>query len=241
MRRFFVFLIFLFLTVPIVAFAQEDGFTLKLNRDFGYGGFTGDIQGLFSFRADGPADLVRVEFYIDDQLVGGVDAAPWRLQFRTDDYPLGIHDLYALGYTTGGQTVRSNVIKREFVEASVGMATAGRIIVPLLVLALAIPLFMALIERRRGKQRRGYGVAGGAVCPKCGKPFARHLWAPNLGLSKFDRCPHCGKWSQVRVASAEALQAAELLLDGGRGPAPAEPALSEEEKLRRRLEESRFD
>lgn len=236
--RLVISVLVLFLALPVGVFAQESGLTLKLNRDFGYGGFTGDIQGLFSFQATGPADLARVEFYIDDQLAGRVDAPPWRLQFRTEDYPLGIHDLYAVGYTASAAELRSNVFKREFVEASVGYGTALRIVVPLLLISLAIPVLMYILDRRRGKQRRGYGLAGGAVCPKCGKPFARHFWAPNLGLSKFDRCPHCGKWSRVRAASAQALQAAESLLD--EGAAASEPALSAEEKLRRRLEESRF-
>ena len=56
--------------IALPALAQEETLTLSLSRDWGYGGFGGDIQGTFSFHAKGPADLARVEFYIDDQIIG---------------------------------------------------------------------------------------------------------------------------------------------------------------------------
>lgn len=235
-------LLLLSLLLPLAVLAQDSGLSLSLNRDFGYGGFAGDIQGTFSFRAEGPQDLVTVRFYIDDQLVGEDSEAPYRLQFQTDNYDLGRHELYAVGQTASGAELRSNVITREFVPQSQGWATAGRIVVPILILALGIPVFMYILDRRRRGGRGGYGPWGAAVCPKCGKPFGRHLWAPNVGLGKFDRCPHCGKWSVVRVAPPAMVQAAEALLDdGGEAPAGPEPALTPEEKLRRRLEDSKYD
>ena len=54
------------LIVALPVLAQVSALTLSLSRDWGYGGFGGDIQGTFSFHAKGPADLARVEFYIDD-------------------------------------------------------------------------------------------------------------------------------------------------------------------------------
>ncbi|NOZ73665.1 MAG: hypothetical protein GXP38_17535 [Chloroflexi bacterium] len=232
-------MLLLLMTMPVSA--QEQGLTLRLNRDFGYAGFSGDIQGTFSFRVSGPDNLREVEFYIDDQLVGVDYEAPWRYQFRTDDFALGVHELYAIGRTDDGKTLKSNVLRREFVPAAKGWKFAAKILVPLLILTLLIPVTMYLLERRQGKKPgRGYGVMGGAVCPRCGYPFARHFWAPNLGLAKFDRCPNCGKWSVVRRASTEELERAEQQFFA-ESKTVTEPQLSEEDKLRQQIEESKYE
>ena len=43
--------------------AQENGLlTVSLSRDFGYGGFAGDIEGLFTIKAAGPDSLAKVVF-----------------------------------------------------------------------------------------------------------------------------------------------------------------------------------
>lgn len=234
-------LAFLLLLSTIPVLAQDEGLTLHLNRDFGYGGFSGDIQGTFSFRVEGPESLKKVEFYIDDQLIGVDEEAPWRYQFRTDDFALGVHALYAVGHTTSGETLKSTVLRREFVPASRGWDFAAKVVIPLLLLTLLVPLTMYLLERRRGKQGgRGYGMMGGAVCPRCGYPFARHWWAPNVGVGKFDRCPHCGKWSVVRRASTQELAQAEQQFLG-EDAVEVEPPLSEAEKLRKQIEESKYE
>ncbi len=41
-------------------FSQTEELSLRLTRDFGYGGLNNDIQGLFSMKVSGPADLVKV-------------------------------------------------------------------------------------------------------------------------------------------------------------------------------------
>ena len=77
--------------------AQSDELTLSLSRDFGYGGFNGDIQGTFSVKASGPANLERVQFFLDDTLLGEDTDVPFAIQFVTDNYPLGAHVLHAVG------------------------------------------------------------------------------------------------------------------------------------------------
>lgn len=230
----------LLIATPI--WAQDEGLKLSLSRDFGYGGFSGDIEGTFSFRASGPDSLREVRFYIDDQLVGSDTEPPWRYQFHTGDFPLGVHRLVAVGMTVDGAELRSNEIIREFVPASKSWDFIAKVVIPLILITLAVPAVMVILDRRRGGgQRKGsYGLAGGAVCPKCGYPFSRHIWAPNMGVAKFDRCPHCGKWSMVRRATPSELKAAEEAFFGEPEEA-AEDALTPEEKLRRQLEESRFD
>lgn len=225
----------LFLSAP--GQAQEPALRLSLSRDWGYGGLGGRIEGLFSFRVEAPPEVVRVQFFIDDRLIGEDTEPPFRYPFRTGDYPLGPHRLTAVGFTADGRRLEANVLERTFVTPAEGWRTAGKIAGPLLGLGVIFALLMVWVERRRGyRPGRGYGLAGGAVCPRCGRPFARHWWAPNLGLHKFDRCPHCGAWSIVAAASAQELAAAEARWAAATA---AEPATADDE-WRRRLEESRY-
>jgi hypothetical protein len=93
-----------------------------------------------------------------------------------------------------------------------------------------------------------YGLGGGAVCSRCKLPFARNPLGINLVTGKLARCPHCGQWQVASLAGREALAAAEARLqangtngEGAGGLSPASPALSPEERLRRQIEESRYE
>ncbi len=249
MRTRFRFLLFLTLLLALtaggmVARAQQTRLTLRLSRTWGYGGPNGDIQGTFTFKAEGPPDLTAVEFYIDDTLVGRVTESPWRLRFVTDDYPLGRHRLYAIGHTTDGQTLKSNILVRNFVPASEAWQFIIKFSAPLLFLAFAIPALIYWIDKKRNPEKySGYGgPMGGAVCPHCGCPFSRHWWGLNFGKKKYDRCPHCGKWSMVGRASEAELRAAAIAC--GLETPPDEKAAVETEgeaaDLAKRLEESRY-
>ena len=83
-------------------------------------------------------------------------------------------------------------------------------------------------------------MAGGAICPRCQRPFARGVLSPNLLVGKLERCPFCGKWSVLAarpLAELRAAEAAELAsAEGGARP----DAADEEERLRREIEESRY-
>jgi hypothetical protein len=228
----------------------QDGeeLTLRMSRNFGYSSGTGRVQGTFTLKASGPEDLARVVFYIDDELIGEAGEAPFDLRFVTDSYPLGPHTLHALGYTAGGQELRSNEIHAEFVSAEEGMQAATKIMLPLLgfvLLAMLLSFAFTFVGSRKhanlppGAPRK-YGVAGGAICPRCSRPYPRHFWAPNLLLGKLERCPFCGKWAIVPAAPLDMLQAAEQAeLHDAQGEAEVGP-LSEAERLRRDLEDSRY-
>jgi len=234
------------------ALAQTDStLSISLSKDFGYSSLTGgQIQGTFSVRAQGPQDLVRVVFYLDGQPLGEVTEAPYRLRFDTSSYPDGKHTLSAIGFTSSGQEIRSNDQVREFVPASQGFEGAMEIILPLLgvivlaaLLAIGIP---ALFSRGKTKNlplgtARNYAPLGGTICPKCGRPFAVHIWGLNLLVGKLDRCPYCGKWSMVVRYSPAQLREAELaeMEDAGENSAGI-PKTSEEEKLQKDLENSRY-
>lgn len=232
---------------PAAAAQEAPDFELGLRKDFGYASLlSGEMQGTFTISARGREDLSRVVFYLDDQVLGEVNAAPFRLRFDTGNYELGSHRLYAVATTTDGQEVRSEVLQRTFVFPERGWSSALKIAGPLLAIALLASLLSAVIPFIGGKKgasgkRRSYGPAGGAICPKCQLPFSRHFLSPNLLVGKLERCPHCGKWSIVSRAPEQMLRIAEELEDAqaGASGSPTAPD-TEEERLRRALEESRY-
>jgi hypothetical protein len=229
------------------AFAQGEGLTLKLSKDFGYGGFSNDIQGTFSMKVTGPANLARVDFYIDETMIGEVTQAPFNLQFVTDSYPLGSHSLYAIGFTADGQELRSNTITSTFVSASQGNKSTLSFILPVLVVVVAALLLSALVPLLTGRKKvelaagspRQYPLGGG-ICPRCGRPFAYHFFALKLGFGKVDRCPYCGRYGFVRYASLDTLRRAEQAeLENVK--TQMVPETSEEDKLKKDLDNSKYE
>ena len=87
---------------------------------------------------------------------------------------------------------------------------------------------------------RDYGMGGGAICPKCHRPFQLALFELKFGLgTKIVRCPFCGKVSLVRRASLDELRAAEAAELADAQPTPVQEK-SEAEKLQDLIEQSRF-
>jgi hypothetical protein len=242
---------FLFLTLGLLlaavagpVYAQEQPeLTLRLIRTFGYGGVN-TIEGNFNLRLSSPPSLERAEFLIDGEVVHTVTEEPFEYRFQTSQYPPGGHTMSAVGYTPDGRLLQSNTITREFVTAEESRQEMVELIVPLLLLIFGLmvagTLITALITRRRGFTPGQYGTSGGAVCPRCGLPYSRHVWAPNLLAGKLERCPHCGKWAIVPRATPQALEVAEALLQEGSMESGASSE-SEDEKLRRMIDESKFD
>ena len=229
------------------AVAQESStLNLSLSRDFG-AAFGNNIQGTFSFRLSGPDNLSRVVFYIDDQIVGEDGEAPFRLQFKTGDFPLGVHTLYAIGVTDEGQELRSNSLSRNFISGSSATRSSLYIIIPIIVLAIGGRFLVSWISNRGRHSSdqvsvKVHGPHGGTICPKCHKPFARHIWGLNLVVGKYDRCPHCGKWSLVRMppdvldAAVEAMAQAEAAQNQA-----ASDDMDDDDRWRKRLDDSKFD
>ena len=241
---------FLFLITTANGNFQEDQLQIRMKRNWGYSSGTGRIQGTFTISASGPEDLSRVIFHIDDQVLGDVSQPPFNFRFVTDDHPLGSHKISAVGTTTGGEELISNTVQVEFVTANQGWQAAGNIIVPLVVVilgAVGLAIIVPFIFSRGKKEQlapgapRSYGYYGGLICPKCSRPFSRHIYGLNLGLYKYDRCPYCGKWSLVKRASKEELEAAESAEITAAQEGVFQPQTSEEDGLRRDLEDSRFE
>ncbi len=89
--------------------------------------------------------------------------------------------------------------------------------------------------------QRDYGLAGGAVCPRCHRPIRLGLMSIKLGIgTKLVRCEFCGKWSVVRRLSMEELHAAEAAELAEAQPAEPIQEKSAEEKMKDLLEQSRY-
>ena len=248
MIRFLISLLFIFHS--FAASQTEEALKISLRRNWGFSSGTGKVQGTFTIRTSGPDDMTRVDFYLDDQVLGEATAEPFELRFVTDDFPLGVHQIQATGYTAAGEPLKSNVIQVEFVTSSEGWSVASKIIVPIAVLIIAIVALAVLVPLifTRGKKEylppgapRTYGAYGGAVCPKCARPFSRHIYGLNLGLHKYDRCPYCGKWSLVRRASKEELEAAEAAEVAAASQGKFNGSRSDEDILRQEIEDSRYE
>jgi DNA-directed RNA polymerase subunit RPC12/RpoP len=241
-------LVVLLCLVVAPAHAQrDDALTLSVAKSFGYA-WRGEMQGLFTLKASGPTDLARVTFLLDGQPLGETNAPPFTLQFATDDYPLGSHTLSVMGVTTDGRTLRSDEIHATFVSSErgwqVGLSVAGPLIA--LVLGFVLIVTVASLKSDRAQKAaapgtpRRYGFLGGAVCPKCGRPFSLHAYGLNVVTRHYDRCPYCGKWSMVRAASRAELRAAEEAEAVAAVTDADVSALNAEDELRRGLENSRY-
>jgi DNA-directed RNA polymerase subunit RPC12/RpoP len=227
--------------------AQGSELELSLKRNWGFGGMGNQMQGLFTMSVNGGQDVSSVSFELDSDTVAIVTQPPFKFQFNTDRYPHGKHTLSATARMSDGRTIKSNVINVEFVSAEAGWQVAQRIVIPLVAVIAVIAILATvgpLVLSAKGKRHfipgepRNYGSMGGAICPRCGRPFALNFLSLNLLTRKLERCPYCGKWSFVSRASPEALEVAEASETGASNPAVPTPSL--EEKLRQQLEESRY-
>lgn len=233
--------------LPALAQDAAPALELKLNRDFGYGGFSGDIQGQFSLKATGPESLVSVHFMIDEETLAVDNEAPFKVQFHTDSYETGIHTLSAVGTLADGSEIESKVLTRDFVAGDAVMESMGDMLIPLLAVIGGITLIGVLgpvLLTGKGKQFKlgQYGPAGGAVCKQCTMPFSRFVMSPNLLVGKLSRCPHCGKWQISARAWGETLSEAEDRLRADQTEGVEDIAeQSEEDRLREQLDASRFD
>lgn len=233
------------LTLVSVVSAQGQGLELSLSRDWGYGGFNGDIQGTFSMHVKGPDDLVKVQFYIDDLMIGEDTSAPFSYQFLTDNYTTGSHVMKAVGFTSSGAQLESQPISALFISKEASSRSTIKMvgtILGALLLAVLISALIPMLNRRKGVTTplgatRSYSFGGG-ICPKCKRPFGFTLLSLNMLTGKLTPCPHCGKWSIVRRASLAELKAAEQAEIPAQSGAEFEP--SEEEKLKKDLDASRY-
>ncbi len=230
---------------PRCVSAQTDSeLTISMLRNFG-SALGGNISGTFTIRAKGPDKLDHVTFYLDNEPIGTVDSPPYNLKFNTSAYAEGTHTITAVGTTTDDQELQSNSITRNFLTQSESNKSIILFVVPL-VLLIIVARFAAHWISKRGDSSSPEvaaldGPNGGTICPKCHKPFARHWWGLNFGTSKYDRCPHCHKWSLVKRVPPELLQASIDTMQQSETPSEETTTTDNKTDRKRRLDDSRFE
>ena len=252
-RLFTVFIAIVLICFSFVnfAYAQTNDLIIKFSRDFGYSGIgSNEIQGLFSITASSSYDLSKVTYFIDGIVMGEAAIKPYKFQFNTDDFSVGEHSIYAESETNTGEKIKSQTVKYTFISAEDSKGATMKIIVPLLGLVLLIAILSALIpaffRKKKGivplGTQRNYGMAGGAICSKCKRPFERHAMSPNMFLGKLEMCPHCGKWGIYRAIPLDVLRQAEKdeVVDN---PSNINAVINEDDDslMKKKLDDSRFD
>jgi hypothetical protein len=232
------------------ALAQTE-LTLNVHRDFGFGNGA-QVRGAFSVDVVTTSSLQSVTYLIDGQVMQEVKAAPFKFSFNTGKYPDGWHDLSATAVTADGRTLQSPNKRLNFLSAEQEKTSMTGIIFPILgvlggiIVVVALGQFVIFRTRKHTQVPLGaprhYGFHGGAICPRCKRPFPLHWYAANAGImTKLDTCENCGRFGLFRPASREALLQAEQ--DELRQAQPQVPMheLSEEEKLKQQLDSSRYE
>ncbi len=226
--------------------AQEadDSLKLSMRKNFGYKAGS-RIQGSFSLEVHGPDNVEYVLFIIDDEVMGEVWDAPFKIAFSTSSYPLGDHCISATAELVNGERLASDRNCYTFLGADAVKSEMTGFVVPLViglaVLTLGGTLVTSLLTGRKGGFTLGaYSSAGGSVCPRCALPYSRHFISPNLIVGKLERCPHCGKWAIVRRATAIELEQAEEHYRGHRGN-EQKHIEDEVERLRKQIEDTRYE
>ncbi len=245
------FLIFLMLALfPIRGMAQDANpeFRLNVKRNFGFSSGS-QIKGNFTNSIVGPTDTIQsVTYLIDGQEMASVTQPPFSFKYETTDYAFGWHELSARVSTLDGRTAETPVRRFQFVSSEEEFATMRQIILPLLggiflLMLVGMGVQMLFLRDRSASLAPGtprqYGLSGGTICPRCGRPYALHFWGLKLVLGRLDRCDYCGKWAFVRRVPVDILRAAEQAeLASSQPETPART--NQEDETRRLLDESRY-
>ncbi|MDD5370140.1 MAG: Ig-like domain-containing protein, partial [Anaerolineaceae bacterium] len=232
------------------ALAQSE-LTLTIHRDFGFGNGA-QVRGAFSLNVTSTSSLQSVTYLIDGQVMQEVKAAPFKFSFNTGKYPSGWHDLSATAITTDGRMLQSQLKHLNFLSAEQEKTAMTGTIFPILgglvgiVVVVALAQFVLFRTRKRAAvppgAQRSYGMSGGAICPRCKRPFPLHWYAMNAGITtKLDTCENCGRFGLFHRASREALLKAEQDELRQAQPQVSTHELSEEEKLKQQVNSSRYE
>lgn len=254
MKRFgwLLFLLIGFFLPVSTVLAEDPGFEIGLNRDFGYGGFGNQIQGKFSIVVKGDLAFVKVTYMMDDTPMGIQTEPPFRFRFSTDDYAPGEHDYWAIGELADGTEFESNRIRGKVLTAEEANGDTGLIlgiIFGTVIVGGVISWVITTIVSKRTEKGdyfdadhlpHGFNLRGGTICPKCGEAYAYHLLSGNLLTHKLDRCPHCGKYAVTRPMNRDMIIGEVVKRHGDRIEKEISQPLTEEEKLRKQLEESKY-
>jgi hypothetical protein len=230
--------------------ATVPAYTLSVRRTFGYSA-GGKIRGSFRISVTGSQENIKqVAFLIDGQSMGTVSEPPFRMDIHTQDYPEGTHTLSAEVTTIDGSLQVAQGGTFDFVSASQQWAGVIKIVVAIGVILVAIVgigfLFTYLTTGKTVKDlppgaERHYGIQGGGICSRCGRPFVFHWWGMNLVGAKYDRCDYCGKWGSTKRLPMEELRKEEEAELRNFTQSLSTNLQTPEDKFKSMLDDSRYD
>lgn len=245
--------LFIFLALAVPVFAQDAEFRVSTRRDFGYGNGA-NVSGNFSLTIYGnQGNIQSVKYLIDEEEMAVVSEPPFKFSFKTGSYPSGPHAISAVVSTKDGRQVTTPSIHLNFLSAEQQSQDFQKIFIPLLVgigVLMLGGIGLQVVMTRHDQSfntpgaPRKYGFKGGTICPRCGRAYAIHFFSINLIGGVLDRCDYCGKWAFVRARSRAELDAAvraeAAAAHASETSLPAVEEQSEEERLRKMLDDSKY-
>ncbi|MDR2707312.1 MAG: hypothetical protein LBB87_00990 [Nitrososphaerota archaeon] len=99
-----ILLLVVFANFSVAQSDEKSSLHLSSFKNNGYAAFN-EINGQFTISAEASSNIVRVEFYLDDNLMLNATSTPYRWSFNTNDYDIGEHTLNVVGVTSSGETV----------------------------------------------------------------------------------------------------------------------------------------
>jgi hypothetical protein len=124
--------------------------SLSFYKNNGYG-LGNDIGGQFTANAAVSQDVVRVEFYLDGQLVQNDTDKPFSWAFNTGDYSLGEHTIEVVAYDGANQTATVSAT-RNFTSYSSDSVLI--IIVAVVIVVVVVGLAVAVYRIRKYNRQK---------------------------------------------------------------------------------------
>src|SRR5271157_369030 len=92
----------LLLSYAAIAATAKPSLAVSFYRNNGYS-MGNDINGLFTINTEVSSNVSHVEFYLDNELQQNTTSAPFKWQFDTNNYTLGLHTIKIVAYDFLGE------------------------------------------------------------------------------------------------------------------------------------------
>jgi hypothetical protein len=133
------------------AVAAAPSLSLSFYKDNGYG-LGDDMQGQWTINTAVSSDVVRVEFYLDNQLQKNATAAPFNWSFNTANYTEAQHTFRVVAYDSAGATAETEK-QSNFVGFPVGFVAA---IIGIIVAVTVVVLIVCIYRIRKHDAKKSH-------------------------------------------------------------------------------------
>lgn len=120
---------------------------LSLYKNNGYG-MGQDIAGQWTLNTETSSDVIKVEFYIDDQLQQTDNTAPFSWQFNTNNFTTGTHTLKAVAYNATAES-QTATLQRNFVEDNTSNILVIIVVVAVVIVVIAVVVALYRIKKNK--------------------------------------------------------------------------------------------